>query len=113
MMRETFPDRLSALHNDVLGLILLKIPIGDAIRSSVLSRRWAHAHRNMYTRMSELRFSLSLLLGVRGSYPQSVIEEAITNILRLYTPDNVEMFHIVVDVQPWEFTPNRVSSWFP
>ncbi|GJN14898.1 hypothetical protein PR202_gb01772 [Eleusine coracana subsp. coracana] len=47
-------DRLSALPDDVLVLILLRLYTKDAVRTSVLSRRWRH----VWTLLPVLRFGV-------------------------------------------------------
>ncbi|CAO2205643.1 unnamed protein product [Urochloa humidicola] len=79
-------DRLSALPDDVLVLILLRLLTAEAAQTSVLSRRW----RRVWALLPELRFSFDfdcgagaafasheadlryLLIGVRDAAPESV-----------------------------------------
>ncbi|KAK3126212.1 hypothetical protein QOZ80_7AG0553230 [Eleusine coracana subsp. coracana] len=49
-------DRLSALPDDVLVLILLRLETEDAARTCVLSNRW----RRIWTLLPELRFDAAL-----------------------------------------------------
>ncbi|TVU39513.1 hypothetical protein EJB05_12936, partial [Eragrostis curvula] len=46
-------DLISALHDDLLLTILLRVPTIDAIRTCALSRRW----RALWTRLPELTFN--------------------------------------------------------
>ncbi|XP_073279894.1 putative F-box/LRR-repeat protein At5g38386 [Primulina huaijiensis] len=45
-------DRISRLPDDVISLIVSRLYTRDAVRTSVLSRRWKH----VYTFVSEVRF---------------------------------------------------------
>ncbi|TVU08973.1 hypothetical protein EJB05_42402, partial [Eragrostis curvula] len=49
-------DRLSALPDDVLILILLHLDTKNAVRTSILSRRWRH----MWTLLPELKFRFNV-----------------------------------------------------
>lgn len=58
-------DRLSALPNELLSLILSKLPIADAIGSSILSKRW----RFLSTEMPQLVLFLALLTPTPQTFP--------------------------------------------
>ncbi|XP_073157412.1 putative F-box/FBD/LRR-repeat protein At1g78760 isoform X2 [Henckelia pumila] len=59
-------DRISQLPNDLISSIVSRLPMEDAVRTSVLSRRWKH----VYTFISEVRFSCYRMC---SSYPSCYI----------------------------------------
>eukprot|EP00253_Pinus_taeda_P021398 PITA_21398 len=109
-------DKFSSLPNDILACILSKVPIREAVRCSILSRRW----RFLYTQIPQLIFSPYLLL--QGSVTPdplsiSMAENAISSILQSHCLD-LEAFHLFNDTtgngthpvgNKWEF--NRESVW--
>jgi hypothetical protein len=62
-------DRLSALPDDVLVLILLRLRTPEAVWTSVLSRRW----RSVWGLLSELRFSYPEPHGLRDALAASAV----------------------------------------
>lgn len=41
-------DRISELSDDVLVIILMKIPLEEAARTSLLSKRWMNVWKQIY-----------------------------------------------------------------
>ncbi|KAG2631749.1 hypothetical protein PVAP13_2NG044600, partial [Panicum virgatum] len=62
-------DRLSALPDDVLVLIRLRLRTPEVVRTSVLSRRW----RSVWGLLPELRFSDPEPHGLRGALSASAV----------------------------------------
>jgi hypothetical protein len=86
-------DILSTLPEPLLGLILSKIPIREAVRCSVLSKRW----RFLYAQIPRLTLSPFLLLGSVNRDPDplslATVEKIIFNLLLLHSSD-LEAFHL-------------------
>eukprot|EP00253_Pinus_taeda_P023705 PITA_23705 len=107
-------DRLSALPNEIVGLILSKIWIKEAIRCSVLSKRW----RDAYTHISEFELSPVLLMGplnfpsaIRtAEYRRQCVENTISNILQAHS-SYVESFSLSMDGELLDFTRENVCRW--
>eukprot|EP00253_Pinus_taeda_P035108 PITA_35108 len=111
-------DKFSTLPDAILCSILSKIPVKEAIRSSLLSKRW----RFLYTQMPQLILSPHLLLGPLHPDPLSIatVENIISKILLLHSSD-LEVFYLSIDVYPsaricnidtqWRFTRDSVYKW--
>lgn len=112
-------DILSTLPDPLLGLILSKIPIREAVRCSVLSKRW----RFLYTQIPQLTLSPILLLP--NINPDSDpdpdpdplsaarVEKIISNLLLLHSLD-IEAFHLFSHITPCsavQFTRESVWQW--
>ncbi|XP_049381028.1 F-box/FBD/LRR-repeat protein At1g13570-like isoform X2 [Solanum stenotomum] len=54
--RSLLPDALSYLPDNVIDVILLRLPCEDAVRTSILSKKW----RNHWCRLTELKIDESL-----------------------------------------------------
>lgn len=110
-------DKFSTLPDAILCLILSKIPVKEAIRSSLLSKRW----RFLYTQMPQLILSPYLLLGPLDPDPLSIaaVENIISKILLLRSSD-LEAFYLSNDIShsalirtgsQWRFTRDSVYKW--
>eukprot|EP00253_Pinus_taeda_P011496 PITA_11496 len=113
-------DKFSSLPNEILGFILSKVPIREAVRSSVLSRRW----RFLYTQIPQLKICPYLLLqGPVTPDPDpssiSTAENAISSILQSHCFD-LEAFHLFNNTtgtrtypidNNWEFGRESVWKW--
>lgn len=101
-------DILSTLPNPLLGLILSKLPIREAVRCSVLSKRW----KFLYTQIPQLTLSPILLVPTtsRDPNPDSVatVEKIISNLLMLHSAD-IEAFHLFT--YHLQFTRESVWQW--
>ncbi|GLJ07196.1 hypothetical protein SUGI_0061280 [Cryptomeria japonica] len=89
------------------------MPIKDAVKSSVLSKRW----RFLYTQMSDLTFSPTLVLGPDSPSLNSLLvsrlENIISNILLLHS-HNLEAFHLHnngFDHNQRRFSRENVCKW--
>eukprot|EP00253_Pinus_taeda_P007803 PITA_07803 len=106
-------DRLSALPDSLLSLILCKLPIRDAIRCSVLSTRW----RFLYTEMPQLLLTPAGLLATdRQDAPLSMaaLENIISHILRLHSSDLDTFLVCTGDLDPWNpILSGEFDPWNP
>lgn len=91
-----------ALPDPLLGLILSKIPIREAVRCSVLSKRW----RFVYAQIPQLTLSPILLVSNIDPYPYpllvATVEKIISNLLLLHSPD-IEAFHLFNKFTPYDY----------
>eukprot|EP00253_Pinus_taeda_P010540 PITA_10540 len=118
-------DRLSALPDDILSLVLSKLTIIDAIKCSVLSRRWRFLYREIpHLNLSPCRVSSSNQAPT--TYDLSTVENRIFDVLRFHSSD-LKSFTLTTDihsiwrpklsripeffVNPWQFTQQSVSEW--
>lgn len=110
-------DMISLLPDDLLCLILSRIPVKEAIRCSILSKRW----RFLYTEISQLTLSPHLLLGpyvTPNPFSILTVENIISNILLLRSWD-LEAFHLSNDTcewhnvfnREWRFNRQSISKW--
>ncbi|XP_057818831.2 F-box/FBD/LRR-repeat protein At1g13570 isoform X2 [Cryptomeria japonica] len=106
-------DAFYPLPDSLLSFILTKMPIKDAVKSSVLSKRW----RFLYTQMSDLTFSPTLVLGPDSPSLNSLLvsrlENIISNILLLHS-HNLEAFHLHnngFDHNQRRFSRENVCKW--
>ncbi|XP_059074771.1 FBD-associated F-box protein At5g38590 isoform X1 [Cryptomeria japonica] len=106
-------DAFYTLPDSLLSFILSKIPIKDAVKSSILSKRW----RFIYTQMPELTFSPDLVLGSdRPSLNPPLVSSAeniISNILLLHS-HNLEALHLHntgFDHNQRRFSRESVCKW--
>ncbi|GLJ07195.1 hypothetical protein SUGI_0061250 [Cryptomeria japonica] len=106
-------DAFYALPDSLLSFILSKIPIKDAVKFSILSKRW----RFLYTQMPELTFSPDLVLGPDcpslNPLLVSSAENIISNILLLHS-QNLEAFHLHntgFDHSQPRFSHENVCKW--
>ncbi|GLJ07206.1 hypothetical protein SUGI_0061580 [Cryptomeria japonica] len=106
-------DAFYTLPDSLLSFILSKIPIKDAVKSSILSKRW----RFLYTQMPELTFSPHLVLGPDcpslNPLLVSSAEHIISNILLLHS-HNLEAFHLRnngFDHNHRRFSRENVCKW--
>jgi hypothetical protein len=81
-------DRISALPDSILHLILVLVPLVDAIRTCVLSRRW----RAVWTRLPLLFFDDVQAPRV------SRFPDLVDGVLRGYDDDDVDMGDLFVSV---------------
>eukprot|EP00253_Pinus_taeda_P030170 PITA_30170 len=107
-------DRLSALPDNILSLILSKLPIRDAIRCSVLSKTW----RFLYRGLPDLIFTPYHLIPPRHLPPTvedlswSTIENRISHILRMHSSD-LETFDLSIGIADrWVPDFFRTPRWF-
>eukprot|EP00253_Pinus_taeda_P026184 PITA_26184 len=119
-------DRLSALPDDILSLVLSKLTIIDAIKCSVLSRRWRFLYREIpHLILSPYRVSSPNQPPT--TYDLSTVENRIFDVLRFHSSD-LKSFTLTTDihsmwgpklsmwipeifVNPWQFTQQSVSEW--
>eukprot|EP00253_Pinus_taeda_P022842 PITA_22842 len=109
-------DMISLLPDDLLCPILSRIPVKEAIRCSILSKRW----RFLYTQIFQITLSPYLLLGPVTPDPLSIakVENIISNILLLHSLD-LEAFHLSNDISEWDngidrqwrFNRPSISKW--
>ena len=100
-------DLFRNLTDDLLCVILSYLPIKEAVRSSVFSRRW----RYLYHRVSKLVLSPDLLIGQALPNPAAIaqVENIISNILFLHS-SNLETFDLY-NTNDWNFTPQNICKW--
>eukprot|EP00253_Pinus_taeda_P015591 PITA_15591 len=109
-------NMISLLPDDLLCPILSRIPVKEAIRCSILSKRW----RFLYTQIFQITLSPYPLLGPVTPDPLSIakVENIISNILLLHSSD-LEAFHLSDDIseldhgidRQWRFNRPSISKW--
>ncbi|GLJ07208.1 hypothetical protein SUGI_0061620 [Cryptomeria japonica] len=107
-------DAFYTLPDSLVAFILSKMPIKDAVKSSILSKRW----RFLYTQMPQLTFTPHDIFGPTCSsrYPliRPSVEQIISNILVLHS-GNLEAFHLHGTrfdfINRREFSHDSVCKW--
>ncbi|GLJ10417.1 hypothetical protein SUGI_0127870 [Cryptomeria japonica] len=107
-------DAFYTLPDSLISFILSKMPIRDAVKSSILSKRW----RFLYTQMPELTLAPHLILGSASTSLNplfmSRVETIVSNILLLHTR-NLKGFHLHstwLDSNEWlHFSRENVCRW--
>ena len=105
---EPASDLLSKLPNHVLSFIISKLPIKEAVRSSILSRRW----RYLYNEIPKLTLSPDLLMGmfmIPNPLAIAQVENMISNILLLHS-STLERFDLYTRGD-WHFTSENICRW--
>eukprot|EP00253_Pinus_taeda_P014059 PITA_14059 len=107
-------DRFSKLSDDLLCLILTRLPIKEAVRSSVLSKRW----RYLYSQIPQLTISPYFVMGSVSPTPLSIatVEIIISNFLLSHSSDLQGLYLFPGSLQPWfpngwKFTCQSVWKW--
>ncbi|XP_059066519.1 putative FBD-associated F-box protein At5g38570 [Cryptomeria japonica] len=107
-------DAFYELPDSLVAFILSKTPLKDAVKSSILSKRW----RFLYTQMPQLTFTPRDIFGPAcfSRYPllRPSVEQIISNILVLHS-GNLEAFHLHGTMSDFihrrEFSHDSVCKW--
>eukprot|EP00253_Pinus_taeda_P007369 PITA_07369 len=120
-------DRLSSLPDDILSLVLSNLTIRDAIKCSVLSRRWRFLYREI-PHLTISPYRVSSPNQAPTTYDLSTVENRIFDVLRFHSSD-LKSFTLTTDihsmwgprlsmwipeifiVNAWQFTQQSVSEW--
>lgn len=111
---DSAPDMFSKLPDELLSSILSLIPIKEAVRCSVLSKRW----RYLYTQMPQLTFSPYFIMGSRSVNPNplsvATVENIISNILLSHSCDLQSFYLSTHSLRPysqWQLRYQSVMQW--
>ena len=107
-------DMFSKLSDELLCLILTKLTIKEAVRSSILSQRW----RYLYTQMPQLTISAYFIMSPNIPNPLSIatVETIISNFLLSHSSDLQGFYLFTHSLHPWvpdrwKFSCQSVWKW--
>ncbi|KAL4561330.1 hypothetical protein LXL04_033494 [Taraxacum kok-saghyz] len=101
-------DRISNLQEHLLDSILERVPIEDAARTSILSRKWRHTWRNMRALVFDKHFSNKF--AKNGAFRRKGFIRIINHVLFLHKgPILTFLLHIPGNIPPDSF--QEVDQW--
>ncbi|CAI8593342.1 unnamed protein product [Vicia faba] len=97
-------DIISTLHENILGPILSFIPITDAVRTSVLSKRWI----GVWTSITSLKFDDSLL-HYEKKMPKQQFVNFVGKVLFQFTNSSIQSFSLCLT--SYQYDASLITSW--
>ena len=100
-------DLFNKLPDELLSFILSYLPFKEAVRSSVLSKRW----RYLYNQLPMLQLSPGLIMGPVRPNRLAIeqVENIISNILLSHSSD-LKTFDLYT-LNAWNFTSENIYKW--
>ncbi|KAL9690079.1 hypothetical protein QQ045_010472 [Rhodiola kirilowii] len=99
-------DRISNLHNNLKEMILVRLPLGDAVKTSLLSRTWRH----IWTKIQCLKFDESVLEIIGSINTEARFSRIIQKILLLHQGPLMHFFVSIPD--HFDATSLDSNGWF-
>ncbi|XP_062005450.1 F-box protein At4g09920-like isoform X2 [Rosa rugosa] len=103
---ENFVDRISALPDEILVIILSGLPVRDAQATSILSRRWRYMWASITTLNFDDEKNLCRLYELSRIYPEGKelkklrYVDWVDSVLKLHRAPNIEQFRVSFDIGP-------------
>jgi hypothetical protein len=98
-------DMISSLHESILGQILSIIPTMNAVRTSVLSRRWI----KVWTSISNLQFDDSFLYSEKKKMQKEQFVNFVEKVLFHFTNSNIENFSLCLSSH--QYDSSQIGEW--
>ncbi|XP_028787047.1 F-box/FBD/LRR-repeat protein At3g14710-like [Neltuma alba] len=97
-------DLLSSLHDNILGHILSFLPAIEAVRTSVLSKRWIHVWKSI----TSLRFDDAMLYSGKR-IPKEHFINFVNNTLFLLSDSSIPNFSL--GLSRYLYDPSQINAW--
>ncbi|PRQ47948.1 putative F-box domain-containing protein [Rosa chinensis] len=101
---ENFVDRISALPDEILVIILSGLPVRDAQATSILSRRWRYMWASITTLNFDDEKNLCRLYELSRIYPEGKelkklwYVDWVDSVLKLHRAPHIEQFRVSFDI---------------